>query len=65
MIRPERIGVEPHGRRRGQPRAGDGRARGLSSARTHELHVRIVGGDLLKATMPNDGSALVSRRAHR
>jgi hypothetical protein len=25
----------------------------------HELHIRIVGGDLLKATMPNDGSALV------
>ena len=30
-----------------------------TSARSRELHVRIVGGDLLKATLQNDGSAFV------
>jgi spermidine/putrescine transport system ATP-binding protein len=58
MIRPERIGIEPPGA------AGDNRVPGMVERAVyvgseHELHVRLVGGDLLKATMPNDGSALV------
>ena len=56
MIRPERVGVEAHGA------AGDNRLPGLVEravflGNSYELHVRIVGGDLLKATVPNDGSA--------
>jgi spermidine/putrescine transport system ATP-binding protein len=55
MIRPERVGIEPHG--------GDGSNR-LPGMVEHsvflgsfrELHVRLVGGDLVKAIMPNDGS---------
>jgi spermidine/putrescine transport system ATP-binding protein len=54
MIRPERVGIEPHG--------GDGANR-LPGMVEHavflgsfrELHVRLVGGDLVKAIMPNDG----------
>ncbi|MDX6567633.1 MAG: spermidine/putrescine transport system ATP-binding protein, partial [Gaiellales bacterium] len=55
MIRPERVGIEAHG--------GDGENR-LPGMVEHavflgsfrELHVRLVGGDLVKAIMPNDGS---------
>ena len=48
MIRPERIGVEAHGT------AGDNRVPGLVErsvflGNSFELHVRIVGGDVLKA----------------
>ena len=54
MIRPERVGIEAHG--------GDGANR-LPGMVEHavflgsfrELHVRLVGGDLVKAIMPNDG----------
>jgi spermidine/putrescine transport system ATP-binding protein len=57
MIRPERIGVEAQGE------AGENRVPGLVEravyvGSSHELHVRIIGGDLLKATVRNDGSAL-------
>ncbi len=56
MIRPERVGVEPQGG------AGENRLPGLVEravyvGSAHELHVRIIGGDLLKATVQNDGSA--------
>ena len=56
MIRPERIVVEAHGA------AGDNRLPGMVEravfvGSAHELHVRLVGGDLLKATVRNDGSA--------
>ena len=56
MIRPERITVE------GQEAKGDNRLPGMVEravyvGAAHELHVRIVGGELLKATIPNDGSA--------
>ncbi len=56
MIRPERITVE------GQDAPGDNRLPGMVEravyvGAAHELHVRIVGGELLKATVPNDGSA--------
>ena len=57
MIRPERIGLEPHGT------VGDNRLPGLVEravflGSSHEVHVRVLGGDLLKATISNDGSAL-------
>ena len=56
MIRPERISVEPHGT------AGDNRVPGLVEravflGNAFELHVRIVGGDILKTMVANDGSA--------
>jgi spermidine/putrescine transport system ATP-binding protein len=56
MIRPERIVVE------GQDAPGENRLPGMVErsvyiGAAHELHVRIVGGELLKATIPNDGSA--------
>ena len=56
MIRPERIVVEEHGA------AGDNRLPGLVEravflGNAFELHVRVVGGDLLRVTVPNDGSA--------
>jgi len=54
MIRPERIELEP----RDTP--GDNRLPGLVERAvflggSHEVHVRIVGGDLLKATVSNNG----------
>jgi spermidine/putrescine transport system ATP-binding protein len=56
MIRPERVAVEPQGA------TGDNRLPGMVEravyvGSAHELHVRLVGGDLLKATVRNDGSA--------
>jgi spermidine/putrescine transport system ATP-binding protein len=58
MIRPERVGVEPQGT------AGDNRLPGLVERAVyvgvaHELHVRLIGGALLKATIRNDGSPFV------
>ena len=55
MIRPERIGVEPHGT------TGENRLPGMVEhavflGSSTELHVRVPGGAVLKATMPNDGS---------
>jgi len=57
MIRPERIAVEEHGT------AGENRLPGLVEravflGNSFELHVRVVGGDLLKVTMPNDGTGI-------
>jgi len=56
MIRPERVAVEPQGA------PGDNRLPGLVEravyvGSAYELHVRLVGGSLLKATIRNDGSA--------
>lgn len=56
MIRPERVGVEAQGG------TGENRLPGLVEravyvGSAYELHVRVVGGDLLKATVQNDGSA--------
>ena len=56
MIRPERIVVEPQGT------VGDNRLPGMVEravyvGSAHELHVRLVGGDLLRALIANDGSA--------
>ncbi len=55
MIRPERIAVEAYGT------SGDNRLPGMVEravylGAAHELHVRLVGGDLLKTTVRNDGS---------
>jgi spermidine/putrescine transport system ATP-binding protein len=55
LIRPERIGVEAQGS------AGENRLPGMVERSvflggSFELHVRVVGGDLLRATVPNDGS---------
>ncbi len=57
MIRPERVGVE------GQGGSGPNRLPGMVEHSVflgsfRELHVRLVGGDLVKAVMPNDGSPL-------
>jgi len=55
MIRPERVAVEPQGT------MGDNRLPGLVEravyvGSAYELHVRLVGGSLLKATIVNDGT---------
>jgi spermidine/putrescine transport system ATP-binding protein len=57
MIRPERIGIEPHAA------GGDNRLPGMVERSvflggSHEVHVRVLGGDLLKATVANDGKRL-------
>jgi spermidine/putrescine transport system ATP-binding protein len=56
MIRPERIAVEPHGTE------GDNRLPGLVERAVFlggafELHVRVLGGDVLKVAYANDGVA--------
>jgi spermidine/putrescine transport system ATP-binding protein len=57
MIRPERVRVEPHGS------DGDNRLPGLVEHAVflgsfRELRVRILGGSLVKAILPNDGTPL-------
>ena len=57
MIRPERIGLEPH------DTPGDNRMPGLVERAVflgglHEVHIRVLGGELLKATVSNDGKPL-------
>jgi spermidine/putrescine transport system ATP-binding protein len=57
MIRPERIAVEAAGA------TGDNRLPGLVERSVflggaQEVHVRVLGGDLLRATIPNDGRTL-------
>ena len=56
MIRPERIGIEPQGGT-GANRLPGMVERAVYVGPAHELHVRLVGGDLLKAMVSNDGSA--------
>jgi spermidine/putrescine transport system ATP-binding protein len=55
MIRPERIRLEPH------VAGGDDRLPGIVERSVflggaHEVHVRVLGGELLRATVANDGS---------
>ena len=55
MIRPERIVIEPHAE------TGDERLPGIVERSvflggSHEVHVRVLGGELMKATVANDGS---------
>jgi spermidine/putrescine transport system ATP-binding protein len=57
MIRPERIEIEPHAA------TGDNRLPGVVERSVflggmHEVHVRVLGGSLLKATVANDGKLL-------
>jgi spermidine/putrescine transport system ATP-binding protein len=55
MIRPERIMIEPHAE------AGDERLPGIVERSVflggaHEVRVRVLGGDLMRVTVANDGS---------
>jgi spermidine/putrescine transport system ATP-binding protein len=55
MIRPERITIEPHAE------GGDERLPGIVERSvflggSHEVHVRVLGGELMKAMVANDGS---------
>jgi spermidine/putrescine transport system ATP-binding protein len=55
MIRPERIAIEPHST------TGDERMPGIVERSvflggSYEVHIRVLGGELLKAMVPNDGS---------
>ena len=55
MIRPERIVIEPHAQ------TGDDRLPGIVERSvflggSHEVHVRVLGGELMKAMVPNDGA---------
>ncbi len=55
MIRPERIAIEPH------TQEGDEQLPGIVERSvflggSHEVHVRVLGGELMKAMVANDGS---------
>ena len=55
MIRPERIVIEPHAE------AGDERLPGIVERSVflgglHEVHVRVLGGELMRVTVVNDGT---------
>jgi spermidine/putrescine transport system ATP-binding protein len=57
MIRPERVQVEPHGTN------GENRLPGMLEnvvflGSFRELHLRLVGGTVIKAIAPNDGSSV-------
>jgi spermidine/putrescine transport system ATP-binding protein len=54
MIRPERIGVEPHAQT-GEQRMPGIVERSVFLGGSHEVHVRVLGGELLKAMIANDG----------
>jgi spermidine/putrescine transport system ATP-binding protein len=58
MIRPERIGVEPHGA------PGDNRLPGMVERAvflggSYEIHVRVLGGEILKVAVANEGNPLI------
>jgi spermidine/putrescine transport system ATP-binding protein len=55
MIRPERIAVEPHSNT-GEERMPGMVERSVFLGGAYEVHVRVLGGELLKAMVPNDGS---------
>jgi spermidine/putrescine transport system ATP-binding protein len=57
MIRPERIVIEPHAVGNGDQLPGIVE-RSVFLGGSHEVHVRVLGGELLKATVANDGNAL-------
>ncbi len=56
MIRPERVGIEPHGPADGNRLPGMVE-RAVFLGGFHEVHVRIPGGEMLRATIANDGRA--------
>ena len=55
MIRPERITLEPHGTP-GENRLPGMVERAVFLGGAYEVHVRVVGGELLRAMVANDGS---------
>ena len=55
MIRPERIAIEPHAEA-GEERLPGIVERSVFLGGSHEVHVRVLGGDLMKAMVANDGS---------
>jgi spermidine/putrescine transport system ATP-binding protein len=57
MIRPERVVLEPQGSPGGNRLPGLVE-RAVYVGPVYELHVRLIGGGLLKATVQNDGSAI-------
>ena len=56
MIRPERIVIEPHANQ-GEDRLPGIVERSVFLGGSYEVHVRVLGGELLRAMVPNDGSA--------
>jgi spermidine/putrescine transport system ATP-binding protein len=54
MIRPERIEIEPHSTT-GEERMPGMVERSVFLGGSYEVHVRVLGGELLKAMVPNDG----------
>jgi spermidine/putrescine transport system ATP-binding protein len=54
MIRPERIEIEPHSNT-GEDRMPGMVERSVFLGGAYEVHVRVLGGELLKAMVPNDG----------
>ena len=59
MIRPERIAIEPHSNQ-GEERMPGMVERSVFLGGAYELHVRVLGGELLKAMVPNDGGVSAS-----
>jgi spermidine/putrescine transport system ATP-binding protein len=54
MIRPERIAIEPHSTT-GEERMPGIVERSVFLGGAYEVHVHVLGGELLKAMVPNDG----------
>ena len=54
MIRPERVEIEPHAVG-GENRLPGVVERSVFLGGSHEVHVRVLGGDLIKAMVANDG----------
>jgi spermidine/putrescine transport system ATP-binding protein len=59
MIRPERIEIEPHSNT-GEARMPGMVERAVFLGGSYEVHVRVLGGELLKAMVPNDGGVSAS-----
>jgi spermidine/putrescine transport system ATP-binding protein len=59
MIRPERIAIEPHANQ-GEERLPGIVERSVFLGGSYEVHVRVLGGELLRAMVPNDGSVSAS-----
>jgi ABC-type Fe3+/spermidine/putrescine transport system ATPase subunit len=59
MIRPERIEIEPHSSA-GEERMPGMVERSVFLGGAYEVHVRVLGGELLKAMVPNDGGVAVA-----
>ena len=54
MIRPERITIEPHSNT-GDERMPGIVERSVFQGGAYEVHIRVLGGELLRAMVPNDG----------